>query len=366
MIRSRQRKKPNERRQQIIETVYDLLAEVHLEALTTRRIAKELGLSQPALFRHFPSRASLMLAVLEHAQQTLGAIGQRALEVDGQAPETLLALLDGLFCHVQAHPGLPRLLFGHVSDDSHELQLALRRLISMQVNLVGALVQQGQSSGHLRSGLQPQVAATALVGMVQGTILQWEVQGRPADLPLQAPQLLELWLQGAGRRSGAPIAEREPSKVPPAVDASQSGLRALDVRPILDAGEDPLQAILTHVEQLPSPGVLELTVPFLPKPLLTLLKKRGMAVSTRTYKSLHLVQVCTEASEPSDFRDLEAPQPMVQVLAGAEGLGPGEAFLARLPRMPHPLLEQLRSRNFSFETLLSPDESALVRVVRPS
>ncbi len=53
--------------------------------------------------------------------------------------------------------------------------------------------------------------------------------------------------------------------------------RALDVRPILAAGEEPLQLILETAVGLPDGGVLEITAPFEPVPLYAVLGDRGFA-----------------------------------------------------------------------------------------
>jgi hypothetical protein len=51
--------------------------------------------------------------------------------------------------------------------------------------------------------------------------------------------------------------------------------RHLDARPILDAGQNPMNAILGEVRQLPAGGIFRLTAPFVPAPMIDQLKKRG-------------------------------------------------------------------------------------------
>lgn len=368
MIFDAKRKKSSARREEIIEAVLGLLGAFHLEALTTRRIAQELGLSQPALFRHFPSRGHLMEAVLESARGQLGQVGERALAEGGPPDACIEALVRGLLQHVQQHPGLPRLLFGHVSDSSEALQLGLRRLITLQVNLVSALVADGQAQGLFRPELDAPAAAAGLVGMVQGAILQWEVKGRQDNLRDAAGPLVSLWRYGAATdRSPPPEALPAPAPAPQLPAAVRThGLLGLDVRPLLDRGEDPLAAILAQIEAMASPGVLELTVPFTPRPLIALLARRGHEVLVRSFDELCLVQVSIGAASVRDLSELEAPEPMVRVLSAAEALSPAATFIARLPRLPHPLLAELKMRKFAFEVHESPDGTALVRITRPA
>ncbi len=54
-----------ERRAITVETVVELAAEQNPNDITTAAIAKRMGLTQGALFRHFPSKNAIMSAVME-------------------------------------------------------------------------------------------------------------------------------------------------------------------------------------------------------------------------------------------------------------------------------------------------------------
>lgn len=349
------------RRRQIVGAVLELLAEAQIEAVTTRSIARRLEISQPALFRHFRSRDAILAAVLAQVRADLGAVAEGALQAPGGPLAGLGYLVEGLLAYVEANPGVPRLLFGSVVGPRDEVQVGLRAMLALQVGLVSALVQEGQAAGVLAAG-EPEALAAGLVGMIQGYILQWEVADRAYPLPARAASLLALWLDGARARAGGAAPVPAPRAAPPAV---LRGLVPLDVRPILAAGRDPLEDILAALATVASPGALELTAPFLPRPLLALLARRGLEPQVRVSGGLHLV-VVPVAAAIADLSDLESPEPMQRVLEVAEALEPGAFTLARVPRVPRPLLAELAIRNFSCEVLESPDGTALVRVGRPA
>ena len=60
---------------------------------------------------------------------------------------------------------------------------------------------------------------------------------------------------------------------------------ALDVRPLLAAGEEPFDVIMAAVAALPPNGILELTAPFEPVPLYAVLKARGFEHELRSSSS---------------------------------------------------------------------------------
>src|SRR5690606_14956466 len=114
----------------------------------------------------------------------------------------------------------------------------------------------------------------------------------------------------------------------------------LDVRPILEADEDPLQIILIHLKALPSGQVLKILNTFEPSPLIALVSKKGYLTSTKTispqltetyiYKNKTMGEWVAEGEEDTDWgiyldrykdnlvlldvRQLPMPQPMMAIL----------------------------------------------------
>jgi uncharacterized protein (DUF2249 family) len=157
----------------------------------------------------------------------------------------------------------------------------------------------------------------------------------------------------------------------------------LDVRDDIRRGEEPLARIMSAVRGLAPDQGLRLRAPFEPLPLYKVLATRGLAHWTEcrapddwvvwfyraeggTGRSPAPARSPTAAAGPEavirlDVRGLEPPEPMVQVLAQLETLGPGQALEVLHDRRPLFLYPQLDDRGFSHET----DEPApgLVRIV---
>jgi AcrR family transcriptional regulator len=353
-----------ERREQILEATLRLLARTSLDALTTRELAADLGVSQPALFRHFVSREALLLAVVAHARSSLEQIAVGVVDGPGPASAQLRALGEALLAHVERSPGLPRLLFSSASPAAGPVRDALRHVVGMQAALVAELCRQGQREGDLAAAMDADQAATLFIGMIQALVLRWEIGARAEPLAARFPALFELWLHGVAA-DGAPVAL--PSAEPPPARA-QAPLAVLDVRSILARGVDPLSAILAALAPLPSTGLLLVEAPFRPAPLLALLARRGHAVSCEEIAPDHwLVEVVVGgAPAVEDLRDREPPEPLERALAVAAALAPGQVWIARLPRFPRLLVPHLRERGVEHAILERPDGAAVLRVWRPS
>jgi AcrR family transcriptional regulator len=354
-----------ERREQILDATLRLLARTSIDALTTRDLAAELGVSQPALFRHFVSREALLLAVVAHARASLERIAVGIVDGPGPAAAQLRALGEALLAHVERSPGLPRLLFASASPAAGPVREALRGVVSMQAALVAELCRQGQREGALAAAIDADHAATLFIGMIQGLVLRWEIAAREEPLAARFAPLFELWLHGVAAGARAPAQQAFAEPPPP---SAAGPLAALDVRPILARGVDPLSAILAALAPLPPSGALLVEAPFRPAPLLALLARRGHAVAAEQLApDQWLVEIVVGASPPvEDLRDREPPEPLERVLAAASALPPGGVYLARLPRFPRLLVPRLRERGVELAILERADGAALLRVWRPS
>ncbi len=87
------------------------------DAVTMRRVADELGIQAPSLYKHFPNKAALELVLIEEALVEIGEVSHSAIQL--AAPDGCLgALLDAYRSYSLSHPHLYRLATsGHLARE---------------------------------------------------------------------------------------------------------------------------------------------------------------------------------------------------------------------------------------------------------
>ena len=236
----------------------------------------------------------------------------------------------------------------------------------MQTSIIAELVRDGKRAGLLRADLDASSAATCFVGMIQGLILRAQLFDEPRLLADEVEPVLSLWLNGARALSNeGDVEHREGgarddaggagSSRPSLATAPTRDLDSLDTRPVLASGTDPLDAILAALATVVDGGVLTVTVPFRPGPLITLLRQRGHGVVDRQLADLLWSVDIVVGGKP-------VIEPLERVLEVASKLAPSAVYLARLPRFPRILVPHLRDRNVSFKIAPAEDGTALVRL----
>ena len=186
-----------ERRRVTVETVVELAAEQNPNDITTSAIAKRMGLTQGALFRHFPNKAAILQAVMEWVAERLLARVDQAIKA---APSSLAAL-EAIFMinaeFVSDRPGVPRMLFGELqrAEDTGSKQM-VRILIHLYGKRLRKLINDGKADGEINSNLDTEAASNLFIGSIQGLVMQSLLVGDVSIVKRDAPKIFKIYLNG--------------------------------------------------------------------------------------------------------------------------------------------------------------------------
>lgn len=189
----------DERRAVTVEAVIELAAEQNPTDITTAAIAQRMGLTQGALFRHFPNKNAILQAVMEWVAERLLSRVDKAI----QAASSPLAALEAAFmAHIDfvvQHPGVPRMLFGELqrAEDSPAKRM-VRTLVSRYSERLHRLIEEGKTRGELAADLDIDAAATLFIGSIQGLVMQSLIAGDVKRMRTDAPGVFAIYRRGIG------------------------------------------------------------------------------------------------------------------------------------------------------------------------
>lgn len=121
--------KPGERKNQILQTLAEMLEKPQQEKITTAALAARLDVSEAALYRHFASKAQMFEGLIEFIEQTLFGLVNKitAEETDGR--KQLDGILSMLLGFAQKNPGMTRVLIGDaLVNENERLQARINQL----------------------------------------------------------------------------------------------------------------------------------------------------------------------------------------------------------------------------------------------
>jgi len=186
-----------ERRAITVKTVVELSGEQNPSEITTAAIAKRMGLTQGALFRHFRNKEAILQSVMEWVAERLFS----RLEKAAHAKSSPLAALESMFmAHVDfitEHPGIPRILFGELQRVE---ETAAKRIAQTLIQRYGERLhyffEQGKICGDLDPTLDNKAAAALFIGTIQGLVMQSLLAGDVSHMRRNAPEVFAIYKRG--------------------------------------------------------------------------------------------------------------------------------------------------------------------------
>jgi len=162
------------RRQQILETLALQLEKTPGKTITTAGLAKAVGVSEAALYRHFASKAKMYDALIEFMEESIFGLINRILEDEKSAIVRCEKILTLMLGFSQKNPGLTRLLVGDVLiGETERLRKRIDKLFERLETQVKQVLREGLANHELHADTPISEQANLLTSVIQGRILQF-------------------------------------------------------------------------------------------------------------------------------------------------------------------------------------------------
>lgn len=160
----------DQRRRELIETTWQVIARRGLSGATMRQIAQEAGYANGALKPYFPAKADLLEATYNHVYElTEARIDQATRGLRGLASLRALCLeILPVSPHLQDEARIVLSFWEAAARDHERAQLVAKSTDQWRGRILRMLDEAG-SDGELRPGLEVKSTAGALLGFLHGS-----------------------------------------------------------------------------------------------------------------------------------------------------------------------------------------------------
>jgi TetR/AcrR family transcriptional regulator len=183
------------RRKQIIDALRKLIIEFGSENVTVRRIAKEIGVSQGAIYRHFKSKREILDFLIDYIEENL--IGD--VEKNDPQANTVAILENVLKNHISAieqRKGVSFLVVAEIiSLGDKRLNRKIYEVLNNYIEHIQDIITRGIQSKEIKTGIDPRMAATIFFGIIQGFVSLWALSNYTFTLEEKYPPLWAFFRQ---------------------------------------------------------------------------------------------------------------------------------------------------------------------------
>ncbi len=162
-----------ERRQALIDIALEVFTGGSYRGTTTAEIAREAGVSEPILYRHFDSKRDLYLACIDESWRRLRAVWEEAI-ARSQSPREWLPAMAGCIFALKDTKHLVAELWMQATveaGDDAEVRRFLRRHMREVHAYVADVIRRSQQAGAIHKDRDPEAEAWIfMAGSLLGTI----------------------------------------------------------------------------------------------------------------------------------------------------------------------------------------------------
>ena len=164
-----------ERRQQVLTVLIHMLhSERGMERMTTARLAKEVGVSEAALYRYVPSKTKMFEALIEHIENTLLSRITASMRNETQTMNRIHDILQTILDFARKNPGLTRILTGHaLMFEDAQLQVRVAQFFNrLEMQFVNILQMRKLREGR-GFNVDERIIASHLVTLCEGQFMRY-------------------------------------------------------------------------------------------------------------------------------------------------------------------------------------------------
>lgn len=169
-----QKKDRNNRRQQILEALARMLEENPGARITTAKLAKEVGVTEAALYRHFPSKGKMFEGLIEFVEESLFSRINLIMKNTPTAQQKIEAILTLVLAFADKNPGICRILMGDaLAGEKERLRIRVSQIFDRLDVQIKRILREAAIKEGKRSALVASKASNMMVALVEGRIHQY-------------------------------------------------------------------------------------------------------------------------------------------------------------------------------------------------
>ena len=173
------------RREQILQALAMMLEEHPGQRITTAALAKQVGVSEAALYRHFPSKARMFEGLIDFIEETIFSRVKIIIQSDVSGTRQCEQMMTLLLAFVEKNPGMARILAGDaLAGETDRLRTQVNQLFERLETQLKQILREAELRDGTRTIIPAGSTANLILATAEGRIRQYvrsEFKRKPTE-----------------------------------------------------------------------------------------------------------------------------------------------------------------------------------------
>lgn len=172
-----------ERQQEIINVSLQLIAESGIQSLTIKNLAKKIGFSESAIYRHYENKTQILLTILDFFKQNSENFFTYQLSSNEHISVKIEEIFMNHFKKFIDNPSLVAVIFSEdIFRNEVELAERVKEIMNKNIKSLETIIETGQKNGEIRTDVAASHLSVMIMGSLRMFMKQWHMSDYKFDL----------------------------------------------------------------------------------------------------------------------------------------------------------------------------------------
>ena len=185
-------KELSNRQKQIVNVSINIISKRGIQELTMKNLSREIGISEPAIYRHYESKQKILIAVLESFKHQNKLIDNNAA-IEGESSfDHLKRTVSKIITRLNNNPAMTAVIFSEeIFQNQNELSNMVTNIMNSTITFITGLIAKGQLDGSIRTDIEKDELSIIVMGSIRHIVTVWRLSGFTVDIINTGNKLLK-------------------------------------------------------------------------------------------------------------------------------------------------------------------------------
>jgi len=173
----------SERQEEIIEKSICLIAEKGIQGFTIKNLSKAIGISEPAIYRHFKSKTEILLTILDNFKQMANMLSDMMMKNNMPAIEKIAFMFNRMVDMFTETPAIVSVIFSEeIFKNETVLKDKIVEILNKNEETIEQILKTGQKNKEIRTDISEETLALMVMGSLRLLVKRWDLNNYKSNL----------------------------------------------------------------------------------------------------------------------------------------------------------------------------------------
>jgi len=185
-----------DRQLEIIEAAGRIMTNEGVGGLTTKKLSKEMGFSEAAIYRHFGSKEKIIVVMLEYVAKMMNERYTFSLSKNETAEQKFILIFQDQFTFFAQNPHFVTAVFSDgLLESSQKINEAILKIMAVKVKHLKPIISEGQNKGVFTNVIATDDLLHIIMGSIRLLMYKWRVANFQFDISRKGDELINSLLK---------------------------------------------------------------------------------------------------------------------------------------------------------------------------